>query len=114
MKKISDYGIMPDTNELLTEKLQYAIDDCANSGKTLVFEKGIYKTGTLLLRNNSKITLEKDAVISGSENIDDYPDNDASFTASLCTRTNSTISRFDRISTLCTKNGSLPLKNFAA
>lgn len=79
MKKITDYGIFPDKDELLTEKIQYAIDNSSESGEILLFEKGIYKTGTLFLKDNSRIQLEKGAVISGSEDIEDYPDNSASF-----------------------------------
>ena len=79
MKYIDEYGVFPDTQEILTEKIQNAIDDCAKSGETLSFKKGNYKTGTLFFRSNSEIHLEKDAVILGSEDINDYPDNDASF-----------------------------------
>ncbi len=79
MKYIRDYGIISDTDEILTDKIQLAIDDCAKSGETLCFNKGSYKTGTLFLRTNSKICLEKGAIISGSTDMSDYPDNEASF-----------------------------------
>ena len=78
-KYVKDYGVQKDSYELQTEKIQHAIDDCAEQGFELVFEKGVYRTGTLFLRNNSKIVLEENAVISGSDCIEDYPDNDASF-----------------------------------
>lgn len=76
---VIDYDIIPDTNEILTDKIQKSIDECSEKRETLFFKKGIYKTGTLLLRSNLKICLEKGAVILGSLNKEDYPDNDASF-----------------------------------
>ena len=50
MKKISEYGIFSDSSKILTDKIQYAIDDAAKEGKTLVFEKGIYKTRIFMLK----------------------------------------------------------------
>jgi len=79
MKYIDEYGVYPNTAELLTEKIQYAIDEAVKCGETLCFKKGTYKTGTLVFKTNLKIFLEKDAVILGSEKIEDYPDNEASF-----------------------------------
>ena len=79
MKYIDEYGVFPNTAEILTEKIQFAIDDCAKTGETLSFKKGKYKTGTLIFKSNLSIHLEKDSVICGSEDMNDYPDNDASF-----------------------------------
>ncbi len=79
MKYIEEYGIFPGTSEILTEKIQYAIDECVKNGEVLCFKKGIYKTGTLNFKSNLKLYLEKDAIILGSENMEDYPDNNASF-----------------------------------
>ncbi len=79
MKYIEEYGVFPNTAEILTEKIQFAIDDCAKTGEILSFKKGKYITGTLMFKSNLSIHLEKDAVIYGSESMEDYPDNDASF-----------------------------------
>ncbi len=79
MKYIEEYGAFPDTSEILTSKIQNAIDECAKKGEVLCFKKGVYKTGTLIFRSNLSLQLEKDAVILGSENMEDYPDNEASF-----------------------------------
>ena len=79
MKKINEFGILANTDKILTEKIQSAIDECSENGKTLVFTEGTYKTGTLFFKDNTKIQLEKGAVISGSTSMDDYPDTEASF-----------------------------------
>lgn len=79
IKQISDYGVMPSKEIIQTAKIQAAIDDCAQTGAKLVFEKGTYKTGTLFIKSNTNIELSEGAIISGSTNIEDYPDNDASF-----------------------------------
>ncbi len=79
MKYIEEYGIVANTDNVITKEIQYAIDECAKEGMTLYFRKGVYKTGTLNFKSNLKIHLEKGACILGSENIDDYSDNNASF-----------------------------------
>ncbi len=70
--KISSFGVVPNTEELLTTKIQKAIDICAQREDTLVLEKGEYRTGTLILQDNSDIYLEDGAVLYGSDDPDDY------------------------------------------
>ncbi len=70
--KISSFGILPNTGELLTEKIQNAITECAKCGNRLLFETGEYRTGTLVLEDNTDIYLEDGAVLFGSDNLDDY------------------------------------------
>lgn len=79
MKNIKEYGVIADAQTIQTTAVQSAIDDCAKNGKTLVFEKGKYICGTLTLRDNSHIILEEGAVIFGSEDTRDYPENEVSF-----------------------------------
>lgn len=79
MKNIKEYGVIADAQTIQTTAVQSAIDDCAKNGKTLVFEKGKYICGTLTLRDNSHIVLEEGAVIFGSEDTRDYPENEVSF-----------------------------------
>ncbi len=69
---ITEFGILPNSGELLTEKLQRAIDICAEKCERLVFEAGEYKTGTLVLKDNSDIYLDEGAVLYGSDRLDDY------------------------------------------
>ena len=58
---------------LQTAAIQQAIDAAANSGKTLVFPKGVYLTGTLRIGSHTDIYLADGAMIKGSDNPDDYP-----------------------------------------
>lgn len=59
-----------DNSELLTKQLQSIFDNA--EGSTIYFKKGIYKTGALFLKPNTHIYLEKDAVILGSEDPNEY------------------------------------------
>ena len=78
-KLITAFGVLPNSSEIQTKKIQIAIDECAKSGDTLVFLEGVYNSGTLCFRSNAKIKLEKGAVISGAHDLSHYPDNEASF-----------------------------------
>ena len=69
------YAIHPDGKTLTTVGLQKAIDDCAGQGGgTVSLPAGKYLTGTLVLKKNVTLNLEKGATILGSKNIADYPD----------------------------------------
>lgn len=76
---INSFGVIPNSKDIQTEKIQRAIDECAKSGDTLVFPEGVYNSGTLSLRSNGKINLQKGAIILGVEDLSHYPDNEASF-----------------------------------
>ncbi len=69
---VKTFGAVGDGETEDTEKLQAAIDQCARERKKLVFTEGIYKTGTIFLKDNSKIILQKDAVISGIPELSAY------------------------------------------
>ena len=58
---------------LQTNSIQKALDEASRSGKTLVFPKGIYRTGTLIVGSNTNIFLAEGAMIKGSEDRKDYP-----------------------------------------
>jgi len=65
---------------ICTIEMQSAIDACEkDGGGTLVFPSGIYLIGTIMLKSNVTLNLEKGAVLLGSENIEDYPESPASF-----------------------------------
>ena len=56
-----------------TSQLQKAIDDLSTSGGgTLHFPAGNYLTGTLQIKSNITLHLDKDATLRGSTNADDY------------------------------------------
>ena len=72
---IDKYAIHADGKTLTTASLQKAINDCAGQGGGVVsLPAGKYLTGTLILKNNVTLNLEKGATILGSKDIADYPD----------------------------------------
>ena len=54
------------------EKIQEIIDTCSAKGEEVVFEKGVYKTATIILRSNTHLVLKKGAMILGTEDFDQY------------------------------------------
>ncbi len=58
---------------LQTDALQQALDSASATGKTLVFPRGIYRTGTLKIGGNTHVYLADGAIIAGSADRDDYP-----------------------------------------
>lgn len=65
--------LMPTGTELMTAKINEAINKCsAARGGTVRFSPGIYYTGTVVLRNNITIVIEKGAIIQGSDKYSDY------------------------------------------
>ena len=68
---VKDLGVIGDGATLETKAIQKAINE-VKDGDTLVFPKGYYVTGTLALRSNITIRLEKGAELVGSRNIEHY------------------------------------------
>lgn len=64
MKKVSEYGVKGIEDE--TALIQRAIDDCAQNREELIFDKGTYITTSLNIPAESRITLEKGAVIKAN------------------------------------------------
>jgi len=59
---------------LNTKAIQTTIDECAkNGGGTLVIPKGVFLSGAIFLKPGVNVEIEQDAVLKGSQNIDDYP-----------------------------------------
>ena len=74
MKTVSilDFGAV-ENNKLQTSAIQKAIDHVflAGGGKVIV-PKGVYLTGSIRLRSNINLHLEKGAILRGSQNPEDY------------------------------------------
>ena len=63
-----------------TDSIQQAIDTChSQGGGMVVLTPGIYVSGTLQLKDHVTLHLEKDAMLLGSNDIEDYPENDSCF-----------------------------------
>ena len=67
------YGAKSDTTVLSTGAIQQAIDACsaANGGRVIV-PAGNYKTGSIVLKSDVHLYLEKGATLYGSTNLKDY------------------------------------------
>ena len=69
---VRDFGAAGDGKTLDTAAIQKALD----SGKIVCFPAGVYLTGTIYLRSGGGIHLEKDAVILGSSDKNQYNANE--------------------------------------
>ncbi|TKC63644.1 glycoside hydrolase family 28 protein [Pedobacter hiemivivus] len=70
------YGAIPDGKKVNTKNIQEAIDECAkNNGGRVVVPAGKFITGTIYLKSKVNLYLEKGAVLSGSTDLNDYPEN---------------------------------------
>lgn len=61
-----------DKNMIKTKELQELFDTCAREGREAVIPAGTYVCGTLFLRDNLTVRLEKGAMILGSRDFEDY------------------------------------------
>ena len=70
---ILDYGARPDGKTLNTTAIQSAID-AANKqgGGRILIPKGRFLTGAIVLKSNTDLHLQKDAVLLGSTNPEHY------------------------------------------
>src|ERR1035441_8696593 len=71
---ISDFGAVADAKTVNTVAIQAAIDQCAASGGgVVVVPKGTFLSGAIFLQQGANLYVEKDDVLKGTPNIDDYP-----------------------------------------
>jgi polygalacturonase len=73
---VNKYGaVANDTTKVITKAIQAAIDDCAKSGGGIVtFNPGVYVTGSIFLKSNVHVRIDKNVLILGSQNFNDYPE----------------------------------------
>ena len=72
--RVERYGAKADGQTLNTQSIQKAIDACSAKGGGVVrFSKGDYVTGTIRLKSNVMIEIEKGSRILGSIDLVDYP-----------------------------------------
>jgi len=70
---ITEHGAIADGTTLNTKAIQATIDECAKKGGTVVIPKGVFLTGALFLKPGVNLEIQEEAVLKGSQNIEDYP-----------------------------------------
>lgn len=71
---IARLGAVGDGQTLNTKIIQSAIDACAQAGGgTVLIPKGVFVTGSIFLKQGVNLHIEKDGVLKGSPNTNDYP-----------------------------------------
>ncbi|HLP75847.1 MAG TPA: glycosyl hydrolase family 28-related protein, partial [Candidatus Paceibacterota bacterium] len=71
---VRDFGAKGDGQTSDTATLQKALDACAKAGGgTVTVPAGVYLTGSLVMGSDTRLQLERNANLSGSADIKDYP-----------------------------------------
>jgi exo-poly-alpha-galacturonosidase len=72
---VTDSGAIGDGKTVNTRAIQAAIDKCAanKKGGTLVVPSGTFVSGAIFLKQGVNLLVEKDGVLKGTTNPDDYP-----------------------------------------
>jgi polygalacturonase len=71
---ITRFSVSTDSTKLNTRAIQNIIDSAnENGGGTIVIPKGVFLTGALFFKPNTKLHLQEGAVLKGSDDISDYP-----------------------------------------
>ena len=72
---VLDFGAKGDGQHIETLAIQNAIEACSKTGGIVVFQSGKYLSGTIYLKNNVTLHLQKGATILGSTDLANYPEN---------------------------------------
>jgi polygalacturonase len=71
---ITDFGAVGDEQTLNTNAIQTAINKCAeDGGGILVVPEGVFITGAVFLKQGVNLQIEKNGILKGTVNPDDYP-----------------------------------------
>ena len=71
---VTELGVEKNTGLSQTAGIQKIIDLCSeDGGGTVCFPSGVYVSGTLFLKDNVMLCLERGAVIRGSSDLSEYP-----------------------------------------
>lgn len=69
---VKDFGAVGDGKTLDTEAVRKAVSKCAENGGTVLFPSGDYLIGSVDLKSNVDIYIQRGATLWGSTNIKDY------------------------------------------
>lgn len=74
---VNSYNAASDGKTVVTQAIQKAIDEAAAKGGGIVaFKPGVYLTGSIFIKSNVHLRIDKGVLIKGSQNFDDYPEID--------------------------------------
>jgi polygalacturonase len=74
---VNDYGAISDGSKVTTKSIQQAIDECSAKGGGIVsFKPGTYLMGSIFLKKDVHLMIDKDVLIKGSQDFADYPEID--------------------------------------
>ncbi|WP_370527258.1 glycoside hydrolase family 28 protein [Pedobacter sp. SYSU D00535] len=74
---VNEFGAVNDGKTINTAAIQKAIDACAaKGGGTVVFSPGQYLTGSIFVKKNVFLQIDKGVELLGSQDLKDYPDID--------------------------------------
>jgi polygalacturonase len=74
---VNNYGAVSDGSKVTTSAVQKAIDVCAAKGGGIVsFKPGTYLIGSIFLKSNVHLVIDKEVLIKGSQDFADYPEID--------------------------------------
>lgn len=71
---IMDYGALPDGKTNNQKQIQAAIEDCAKTGGRVLVPAGNFLSGTIQLKSNVELYLEKGSVLTASNSPEDIID----------------------------------------
>jgi polygalacturonase len=105
---ITDHGAIADSTILNTKAIQSAIDICAlEGGGTVVVPKGTFISGAVFLKQGVSLHIEKDGILKGTVNPDDYPQVPTRWEGVECEWTSAFINAFDMAGFKLTGQGTL-------
>lgn len=71
---VKEYGMLGQKDTVITEQLQKLLDECGNNGGGVIYlHDGVYKTGSIVLKSNTTLYIDTDAVLQGVLDINSYP-----------------------------------------